>query len=220
MANRRIGRGHRRRLCHFSQRRVRGRLHPVERPIGRLDQLHQHPETSRWLEEGYFPVCPRPRRRVNQLHALVLEIAQVPPDVRRAKAQMVQPRPAALQKPRHRRVRIGRLQQLDQHVGRLHEGYFELAVRQVNAIDQAQPKLVAVEVHGVVNTRHRDADVVDRQCRLVHSRQYLRFSLFAAARAALIAIDDPRASTRPRRPGRRPPRLRPAPDAGTGGRSR
>src|SRR5947209_1645814 len=81
-----------------------------------FDQLDQHAERRRRLQEGHLAVRPRPRRVVDQLDPFILQVAQVLADVGRTEAQMMQPGSATLQEPRNRTGRLRRLQQLDQHV--------------------------------------------------------------------------------------------------------
>src|SRR5207253_4448557 len=132
----------------------------------RLQQLHEDAQPRRGLQEGDLAVRARSWRLVDQLDALVLQVAQVLTDIRRAEAQVVQARPAALDEARHGRVDVGRLQQLDQHVGGLDEGDLELSLGHIDGFDNAQAEFLAVEVHRVVNAGHGDAHVVDRQWRL------------------------------------------------------
>src|SRR5207247_2167893 len=96
---------------------------------------------------------------------------------------------------RNGRVRISRFQQLDQRIGGLDEGNLQLAVRQLSAVDQVQPQLVAVEVHRVVDAGYGNADVVNRQRRLLHRSKYLR-----SARSCASAPNKRASLTRSQRP--------------------
>ncbi len=87
---------------------------------------------------------------------------------------MVQTRPATLQEARDRRIRGRRLEQLDEHVGRLDEGDFELAFGEVEPVGDAQAELVAIKMQRLVDARHGDADVMHCQRRLLHRSKYLR----------------------------------------------
>ena len=132
----------------------------------RLQQLDQHAQRGGRLQKGDLAVGARARRLVDQLHALVLEVAQVLADVRACRSTGDAGRARGVRGSAPRCVSgIGRLEQLDQHVGRLDEGDFELALGQLDRIEQAQPELVAVEVHRFVDARHSHADVVNRQRR-------------------------------------------------------
>src|SRR5436305_11916377 len=79
-----------------------------------LEQLDEHAKCGRGLQEGDVAVRARAGLRVDQLDALIAQIAQVLANIGRAEAQVMQARAAAFEKTRHGTVRIGRLEQLDQ----------------------------------------------------------------------------------------------------------
>src|SRR2546421_8291501 len=68
--------------------------------LGRLQELDEHAQRGGWLQEGDFAVGAWPGRLVDQLDALVFEVTQVLADVGCSKAEMVQARSAAFEKPR------------------------------------------------------------------------------------------------------------------------
>src|ERR1051326_12398 len=152
--------------------------------LGTLQQLHEHAERGRRLQERHLAVGAGARFRVDELHALVAQIAQVGANVGRAETQMVQTRAAALDEARHRRIRISWLEQLDQHVRRAYEYHFQLTFGHIDAVDDAQTQLVPVKVHRVVDAWHGDADVVNRQRRLLHLRQVSQVSAPASTSTA------------------------------------
>src|SRR5215467_1027959 len=128
-----------------------------------LQQLDQHAERGRRLQKRDVAMCPGARLVVDQRHTFVLKIAQVLADIGCPKAQMVKTGAATLQKPRYRTVRVSRLEKLDQQVGGLDHRDLQLSVGQVNRVDHAQAEFVAIEMHGVIDARHRHPDVMHRQ---------------------------------------------------------
>jgi len=129
----------------------------------RLEQLDQHAQCRARLQERHLAVRARPRLLVDHLDTLIFEIAQVRLDVGRAEAEVVQTWSASLEEARDGRIRIGWLEQLDQRISGLDEGDLELAVGQLELIEDFEPELFAVKLHGRVDRRDGHADVVNRQ---------------------------------------------------------
>src|SRR5436305_9892438 len=90
----------------------------------RLEKLDQDSQSRSRLQERYLAVRAGPRLAIDEVDALVLEVAQMRADVRRAEAQVVQPWAAALQKAGNRAVDVRRLQEFDQRVAGFDHRHF------------------------------------------------------------------------------------------------
>src|SRR5690349_14672044 len=93
-----------------------------------LEKLDQDSQTRSRLQERDLALRAAPRLAIDQVDALVLEVAQMRTDVRRAEAQVMQPRAAALQKAGNRAVDVRGLQQFDERIAGFDHRHFELTV--------------------------------------------------------------------------------------------
>src|SRR5579859_4338047 len=106
--------------------------------IGGLQQLDEYPKSRGRLQKRNVTVRTWAWLLVDHLNVFVAQVSQVGTDIGRAKAQVVQPWPAPFDEPRHRRIDVRRLEQLDQHVLRLDEHHFQLSLGHVNRVDDAE----------------------------------------------------------------------------------
>lgn len=134
---------------------------PCSREAGAIDELNKHAVRGTWMQERNETFDAPARRRVHKLDALRGQANERARKVIDDETEMVQRGATALgDEPRHARLRVGRLEQLDARAVPCREGDADTLVGDQTRLVDAVAQQVAIERDGLGERRHRDGDVM------------------------------------------------------------